>query len=70
MVLQTVNEMSKIPFNNYYNSFFIINIVDNKKIYSILTSTTESLAARAKISAHETIPGHADSTAFLALSIT
>lgn len=33
----------------------------------LLTSTTTSLAARAKISAHETTPGHTDSTACLAL---
>lgn len=36
----------------------------------MLTMTTESLAAIAKISAHETTPGHAFSTVALILSIT
>lgn len=35
-----------------------------------LTSTTASLAAMAKISAHETTPGHEDSTCFFAFSMT
>ena len=39
-------------------------------MYMEPTSTTESLAAMAKISAHETTPGHAASTAVLMLSIT
>lgn len=36
----------------------------------VLTSTTESLAAMARISAHETIPLHTASNLALALSIT
>ncbi|CAA7408801.1 unnamed protein product [Spirodela intermedia] len=36
----------------------------------MITSATPSLAARATMSAHETTPGHAASTAALAVSIT
>jgi len=40
------------------------------KVVMILTRTTESLAAIASISAHETVCGHVASTALLISSIT
>ena len=39
-------------------------------LFCYLTNTTASLAAKAKISAHDTTPGHEASTSFLALSMT
>ena len=45
---------------------------ENKKnlLYISITKSTASRAAKAKISAQETIPGHMDSSCFFASSIT
>lgn len=45
-------------------------VIVSKSGIFLLTITTASLAANAKISAQDTTPGHEDSTAFFALSIT
>lgn len=55
-----------VDFSCFYFPKILLALLDTK----LLTSTTASLAARAKISAQETTPGHNASTAFFALSMT
>ena len=50
--------------------FYVLYFEFITKDFFLLTSTTESLAATAKMSAQETFPGHEASTFFLMVSIT
>lgn len=70
LVLYGVKKIFVVAWEQDFSYFYFPKILLVLLVSLLLTSTTASLAARAKISAQETTPGHNASNAFFALSMT